>query len=432
MICENITTKNGHLHFNNFDVVDLAKKYGTPLYLMDENRIRKNVHAYKEALNKYFGDSALTLYASKACSFMYIYKIMMEENIGIDVVSSGELYTAEKSDFDLSKAYFHSNNKTDEDIRYGIEKNIGYFVVDNIEEALVIEKICGDLNKEQKILLRVTPGIDTHTYEADKTGKIDSKFGTAIETGQALTLVGEILKLKHVRLYGFHCHVGSQVFEEDVYERTSKIMIKFFSQVKETYNFETLEYDIGGGLGVRYVDDDPSFNLDTKIKILATCIKEECKKYNLNVPSFRIEPGRSIVADAGMTLYTVGTIKKIPGYKNYVSIDGGMTDNPRFALYGARYSCFLANKMNNLCNFKADLVGRCCESGDIIAKDIMFPSDVSRYDIVAVATTGAYNYSMASNYNRLPRPSIVMLKDDKDFLVVKRESLDDIIANDII
>lgn len=432
MICENIITKNGHLHFNNFDVVDLAKKYGTPLYLMDENRIRKNVHAYKEALNKYFGDSALTLYASKACSFMYIYKIMMEENIGIDVVSSGELYTAEKSGFDLSKAYFHSNNKTDEDIRYGIEKNIGYFVVDNIEEALVIEKICGDLNKEQRILLRVTPGIDTHTYEADKTGKVDSKFGTAIETGQALTLVGEILKLKHIKLYGFHCHVGSQVFEEDVYERTSKIMIKFFSQVKESYNFETLEYDIGGGLGVRYVDDDPSFNLDTKIKSLATCIKEECKKYNLNVPSFRIEPGRSIVADAGMTLYTVGTIKKIPGYKNYVSIDGGMTDNPRFALYGARHSCFLANKMNNLCNFKADLVGRCCESGDIIAKDIMFSSDVSRYDIVAVATTGAYNYSMASNYNRLPRPSIVMLKDDKDFLVVKRESLDDIIANDII
>ena len=431
MICENITTKDGHLYFNGFDVVELAKKYGTPLFIMDENRIRKNVNAYKDAFKKYFGDTALMLYASKACSFKYIYKIMADENVGIDIVSSGELYTAKSSGFDLSKAYFHSNNKTDFDIKYGIENDIGYFVADNIEEILVIEKICSELNKKQKILLRLTPGIDTHTYEADQTGKIDSKFGTAIETGQAIEIVGEILKLPHIDLCGFHCHVGSQVFEEDVYVRTSAIMLKFFADVKEKYSFETREYNIGGGFGVRYVDTDPYLDLDKKLKELAEYLKTECAKYNIKVPAFRMEPGRSIVANAGMTLYTVGTIKKIPGYKNYVSIDGGMTDNPRFALYGAKYTCYTANKMNEAPDFKADLVGRCCESGDIIAKNIMFPSSVSRYDTIAVATTGAYNYSMASNYNRLPRPAVVMLKDDKDFVVVKAETFDNIIQNDL-
>ena len=431
MICKNVTVKENELYFNNFKVSSLAKKYGTPLYLMDENRIRENINAYKTAFKKYFGESSLVLYASKACSFKYIYKIMSEENIGVDLVSSGELYTAMKAGFDLSKAYFHSNNKTDFDIEFGIKNNIGYFVADNIEEINIIENVCEKLGKTQKILLRLTPGIDTHTYEADKTGKVDSKFGTAIETGQALPLVGEILKLKHIDLKGFHCHVGSQVFEEDVYERTSKIMIEFFAEVKKKYNFETLEFDIGGGLGVRYIDTDPVLNIDKKLKDLAECISSECKKYNLKVPAFRMEPGRSIVADAGMTLYTVGTIKEIPGYKNYVSVDGGMTDNPRFALYGAKYTCLVANKMDEELNFKADLVGRCCESGDIIAKDIMFPKSIKRYDIVAVETTGAYNYSMASNYNRLPRPAVVMLKDDKDFVVVKKERLDDLIMNDL-
>lgn len=431
MICKNISVKGNDLYFNNFKVSDLAKKYGTPLYLMDENRIRENINSYKTAFKNYFGESALMLYASKACSFKYIYQIMKDENVGIDLVSSGELYTAKSAGFDLSKAYFHSNNKTDFDITYGIENGIGYFVADNIEEINVIERECAKLNKTQKVLLRLTPGIDTHTYEADQTGKIDSKFGTAIETGQALSLVGEILKLPHISLMGFHCHVGSQVFEEDVYLRTSKIMLKFFADVKEKYGFETLEYDIGGGFGVRYVDTDPVLHLDTKLKELSEYINEECKRLNINVPAFRMEPGRSIVADAGMTLYTVGTIKKIPGYKNYVSIDGGMTDNPRFALYGANYTCMVANKMNETLDFKADLVGRCCESGDIIQKDIMFPSSVKRYDTVAVATTGAYNYSMASNYNRLPRPAVVMLKDDKDFIVVKAETFENIILNDI-
>ncbi len=431
MICDNIKKLNNELYFADVKVTDLAKKYGTPLYIMDENKIRQKVNAYKNALKKYFGDDALTLYASKACSFKYIYKIMSEENIGIDIVSSGELYTAKAAGFNLANAYFHSNNKTDFDIKYGIENKVGYFVADNIEEINLIDEECKRLNTVQKVLLRVTPGIDTHTYEADKTGKVDSKFGTAIETGQAIEMVGNILKLNNIELCGFHCHVGSQVFEEDVYERTAVIMIKFFADVKEKYGFEAKIFDIGGGLGVRYIDNDKTLDIDKKIKELSECIKSECAKYKLSIPSFRMEPGRSIVADAGMTLYTVGSIKIIPGYKNYVSIDGGMTDNPRYALYRADYTCYTANKMDEISDFEADLVGRCCESGDIIKPKAIFPKSIKRNDIVAIATTGAYNYSMASNYNRIPRPAIVMIKDGKDFEVVKRESFENLIENDI-
>lgn len=431
MICDNIKKLNNELYFADVKVTDLAKKYGTPLYIMDENKIRQKVNAYKNALKKYFGDDALTLYASKACSFKYIYKIMSEENIGIDIVSSGELYTAKAAGFNLANAYFHSNNKTDFDIKYGIENKVGYFVADNIEEINLIDEECKRLNTVQKVLLRVTPGIDTHTYEADKTGKVDSKFGTAIETGQAIEMVGNILKLNNIELCGFHCHVGSQVFEEDVYERTAVIMIKFFADVKEKYGFEAKIFDIGGGLGVRYIDNDKTLDIDKKIKELSECIKSECAKYKLSIPSFRMEPGRSIVADAGMTLYTVGSIKIIPGYKNYVSIDGGMTDNPRYALYRSDYTCYTANKMDEISDFEADLVGRCCESGDIIKPKAIFPKSIKRDDIIAVATTGAYNYSMASNYNRIPRPAIVMIKDGKDFEVVKRESFENLIENDI-
>ena len=430
-ICKNIESKNNELYFAGLSVCELAKKYGTPLYIMDENRIRENINAYKTAFKKYFDDRALPLFASKACSFKYIYKIAADENIGIDVVSSGELYTAKMAGFNLSKAYFHSNNKTDFDIQYGIENNIGYFVADNIEELNVIESECTKQNKTQKVLLRVTPGIDTHSYDAVDTGKVDSKFGTAIETGQAIEIVGDILKLKHIELCGFHCHVGSQVFGEDVYVRTAKIMIKFFSDVKEKYRFETKIFDIGGGFGVRYVESDPHLDFDKKIKEIADTINEECKKYNLDVPAFRMEPGRNIVADAGMTLYTVGTIKIIPGYKNYVSVDGGMTDNPRYALYKSKYTCYTANKMDENLDFKADLVGRCCESGDIIMPETIFPSSIKRGDIVAVAITGAYNYSMASNYNRIPKPAVVMIKDKKDFVVVRAETLENIIGNDI-
>ncbi len=431
MICNNITVENGILHFAGQDTTKLAEQYGTPLYLMDEDKIREKCRAYKHAFEKHFGPSAQPLYASKACCFKRIYEIMREEGMGIDVVSSGEIYTALKAGFDLSQAYFHSNNKTDEDIRFAIENGIGYFVADNEEEVKAVEAEAARRGIRQKLLLRLTPGIDPHTYEAVATGKVDSKFGTAIETGQAAEIVKFTLAQPHVELMGFHCHVGSQVFEEDIFERAAVVMLEFIAEMKETIGFEAPMLDLGGGYGVRYVDTDPYLDIETKVGEVAAAIKETCARLGINVPEIHMEPGRSIVADAGMTLYTVGTVKKIPGYKNYVSIDGGMGDNPRFALYGSKYTCFVANKMNELCDFNCDLVGRCCESGDIIQEHIAVPSNVGRGDIVAVCTTGAYNYTMASNYNRLGRPPVVMLSGGENYVAVRRESFEDLCRNDV-
>ena len=431
MICNNITVENGILYFAGQDTTKLAAQYGTPLYLMDEDKIREKCRAYKHAFEKHFGPSAQPLYASKACCFKRIYEIMREEGMGIDVVSSGEIYTALKAGFDLSQAYFHSNNKTDEDIRFAIENGIGYFVADNEEEVKAVEAEAARKGIRQKLLLRLTPGIDPHTYEAVATGKVDSKFGTAIETGQAAEIVKFTLEQPHVELMGFHCHVGSQVFEEDIFERAAVVMLEFIAEMKEKLGFTAPMLDLGGGYGVRYVDTDPFLDIETKVADVAAAIKEACARLGIDVPEIHMEPGRSIVADAGMTLYTVGTVKKIPGYKNYVSIDGGMGDNPRFALYGSKYTCFIANKMDEICDFKCDLVGRCCESGDIIQEHIVVPSSVGRGDIAAVCTTGAYNYTMASNYNRLGRPPVVMLSGGESYVAVRRESFEDLIRNDV-
>ena len=431
MICDNITVKDGILQFAGQNTTELAAKYGTPLYLMDEDKIREKCRAYKHAFEKNFGPSAQPLYASKACCFKRIYEIMREEGMGIDVVSSGEIYTALKAGFDLSQAYFHSNNKTDEDIRYAIENGIGYFVADNEEEVKAVEAEAARKGICQKLLLRLTPGIDPHTYEAVATGKVDSKFGTAIETGQAAEIVKFTLAQPHVELVGFHCHVGSQVFEEDIFERAAVVMLEFIAEMRDTLGYTAKMLDLGGGYGVRYVESDPYLDIETKVGEVAEAIKEACARLNLEVPEIHMEPGRSIVADAGMTLYTAGTVKKIPGYKNYVSIDGGMTDNPRFALYGSSYTCFLANKMDEACDFECSVVGRCCESGDIIQEHVMMPASVGRGDIVAVCTTGAYNYTMASNYNRIGRPAIVMLSGGDNYVAVRRESFEDLCRNDL-
>ena len=430
MICSNISKKNNTLYFANVSTAEMAKKYGTPLYLMDEDKIRSNCRVYKNAMDKYFDGNAMPLYASKASSFKRIYEIIKEEGLGIDVVSSGEIYTALKAGMSLENAYFHSNNKTDWDIEFAIDNKIGYFVVDNSEELEVINETAGKKGIVQKILLRLTPGIDTHTYEAINTGKVDSKFGSAIETGQAEEITKYALSLKNIDLAGFHCHIGSQVFDSDTFFRSSEIMLSYMAEIKSKYNFEARELSLGGGYGVRYVETDPHIDIDENIKTVAERVKEYCKKFSLNIPKILMEPGRSIVADAGMTIYTVGTVKTIPGYKNYVSIDGGMTDNPRFALYGSEYTVLLANKVDENADFNCSVVGRCCESGDIIQENVMLPRPV-RGDLVAVCTTGAYNYSMASNYNRLPRPPIVMLSGGNDYVAVKRETLEDIISNDI-
>ena len=433
MICDNITVgQNGHLYFAGQDTVELAKQYGTPLYLMDEDKIRESCRVYTEAFKKHFGENARPLYASKANCFKRIYEIMREENMGIDVVSSGEMYTAIQAGYDLSRAYFHSNNKTDADIAYGMDNGIGYFVADNVEEIKAIEAEAARRGIKQKVLLRLTPGIDPHTYEAIATGKVDSKFGSAIETGQAEEITVFTLAQPHVELMGFHCHVGSQVFGEDIFERAAVVMLEFVADMKAKHGYMAPQLDLGGGYGVRYVESDPYLDVDTKVGQVAAAIKEACARLNIEMPEIHMEPGRSIVAAAGMTLYTCGTVKKIPGYKNYVSIDGGMPDNPRFALYGSSYTCLVANKMNEECDFVASIVGRCCESGDIIQEGVSVPSSVGRGDTVAVCTTGAYNYSMASNYNRLPRAPIVMLRGgNESYVAVRRESFADLCANDL-
>ncbi len=433
MICNNLTVnERGHLCLGGQDTVELTKKYGTPLYLMDEDRIRERCRTYLSAMKEAFGDSSLPLYASKAASFRQIYRIMKEEGMGVDVVSSGEVCTAVSVGFPMERAYFHSNNKTDADIDYAMKNGVGYFVVDNREELDAIEFFASKHSITQKILLRLTPGIDPHTYAAVNTGKVDSKFGSAIETGQADEITAYALSLTHIKLSGYHCHIGSQVFDSDTFLRAAAIMLDFANQMKEKYDLVIDELDLGGGYGVRYLDEHPEIDIRANILAVGEAVKAQCRALNYPMPAIRLEPGRSIVADAGMTLYTVGTVKQIPGYKNYVSVDGGMTDNPRFALYGSPYTVLLANRANDESKpFKCSVVGRCCESGDILQENVTLPANTTRGDILAVLTTGAYNYSMSSNYNRIPRPPVVMLCDGESYIAVKRETYEDICRNDI-
>lgn len=432
MICENLgINEQGHLTFGGFDTVELTKKYSTALYVMDEERIRANMRTYISAMKKYFGEKSLPLYASKAASFKRIYAIAKEEGMGIDVVSSGEIYTAKCAGFPLSMAYFHSNNKTDEDVEFAIENGVGYFVADNFEEVDAIDFFTKKHGICQKILLRLTPGIDPHTYEAVATGKVDSKFGSAIETGAAEKICRYALEKENIELVGFHCHVGSQVFDSEVYLAAAEIMFKFIADMKNKYGYTAKELNLGGGYGVRYTENDPVIDIAENIKLVSEKTKEMAERLGVEYPIIRMEPGRSIVADAGLTLYKVGSVKRIEGYKNYVSVDGGMTDNPRYALYKSAYTVLAANKMNEDCNFECSVVGRCCESGDIIQENVKLPESICRGDIIAVLSTGAYNYSMASNYNRVPRLPIVMVNGKDSYIAVKRESFEDIVRNDI-
>ncbi len=431
MLYDNIAVKDGRLFFAGSDTVKLAEKYGTPLYLMDEQKIRQNCRAYRTALESCACPGSYAVYASKACSFAGIYKIIAEEGLGADVVSPGEIFTAKKAGFPMERAYFQGNNKTDGDIAFAIDCGVGYFVCDNFEEIDALDRIAGEKGVKQKILLRVTPGIDPHTYDEVSTGKVDSKFGIAIETGQALEAVRLIMQKNNLVFEGIHCHVGSMVFDSDVFLRAADVMLGFVAEVKKVFDYQLKTLDLGGGYGVKYYQDQGEIDIPANIRQVAAHVAARSEDLGMPAPSLRLEPGRSIVADAGITLYTVGSVKKITGYKNYVSVDGGMTDNPRYALYGSRYTVYTANKAVFSDGITADLVGRCCESGDIIQPGVKFPADIGRGDTVAVLTTGAYNYSMASNYNRIPRPPIVILNRGGERIAVKRETLEDLVMNDL-
>ncbi|MBO6054728.1 MAG: diaminopimelate decarboxylase [Oscillospiraceae bacterium] len=431
-LCSNLSINaQGHLCFRGHDTLDLAAEYGTPLYLLDADRVRENCRIYLDTFLECFPAGSKPLFASKALSFTGIYRIMKELGMGIDVVSSGEIHTARNAGFDLSQAFFHSNNKTDEDISFAMDAGVGYFVVDNPEELLAIQAEAERRGIRQKVLLRLTPGIDTHTYEAVNTGKVDSKFGQAIETGQADAFTSLALAQPSLELKGFHCHVGSQVFTEDVFERAAEIMLRFIAHIRQTSGYSPAYLNLGGGYGVRYIEDDPHIDIPRKIRDVAAAVNKTCAELNIPVPAILMEPGRSIVADAGLTLYTAGSVKTIPGYRTYVAVDGGMSDNPRYALYGARYTCYNAGRMTVPYEMECSLVGRCCESGDIIQPFLRLPAETGRGDIMAVCTTGAYNYSMASNYNRIPRPPIVMLREGSHALAVRREQLADLTALDL-
>lgn len=430
-ICNNIgTNEKGNLTFAGFDTTELAKKYGTPLYLMDEDKIREKMRAYKSAMKNHFGEGAMPIYASKAASFKQMYRIAKSEGIGVDVVSGGEIYTALAAEYDISGAFFHGNNKTPEEIAFAIENGIGYFVADSLTELENINAEAARQGIRQKVLLRITPGIDTHTNKKIATGNVDSKFGVAIATGQAYEFVGAALGYKNIDLYGYHCHVGSQVFDAETFIDAVDIMMDFSAEVKRRYGYEGEILNLGGGFGVRYVASQPDLDIENSIREVGEVLTQKCKDLGMKKPKILMEPGRSIVADAGMTLYTVGTVKQITNFKNYVAIDGGMADNPRFALYDAEYTVVTANKAALPKHYRCTLVGKCCESGDIIQEDIHIAKP-EKGDIIAVLTTGAYNYSMASNYNRIAKPPVVMLSGGKDYVAVRRETPEDIIRNDV-
>ena len=431
-ICANVSRNlQGELCFAGVTVSSLAEKYGTPLYLYDEERIRERCRTYLSAVKSAFGDCGKVFYASKAASFKRIYEIMREEGMCTDVVSLGEIYTARAAGFPLENACFHSNNKTDHDIKVAIELGVGSFVVDNEEELLAIDRIAGEAGVKKNVLLRLTPGIDPHTYAAVATGKVDSKFGSAIETGQAENITRMALSLENIALRGFHCHVGSQVFDSDVYIRAAEVMLDFVADIYKKYGYLADELDIGGGYGVRYVDSHPEIDIAANIAEVGEFMKSYSASLGIKLPVIAFEPGRSIVADAGMTVYTIGTVKRIPGYKTYVSVDGGMTDNPRFALYQSPYTLHTAQEFSGVETELVSVVGRCCESGDIIQENVKMPKIVKRGDLLACLTTGAYNYSMASNYNRIPRPPVVMIRDGDSYLAVRRETPEDIFSLDV-
>lgn len=422
---------DGHLTIGGVDTLDIASEYGTPAYVLDEAEIRRACHSYKSALNLSYGSDSFPLYAGKALCCKYIYKIIEEEGLGADVVSSGELYTALSAGFPADRLYFHGNNKTHFDIEYAIKENIRCIIADNFDELDEIEATAEKYDKTVNVLLRVSPGIDSHTHRAVSTGMVDSKFGMAIATGQAMELVKYALNKKHINLEGLHCHIGSQIFEYTPFYDAAVVMINFLSEIRKNTGTTLRILNLGGGFGVRYVSEHREMDIPSAISKTSEFIKKISAEMNFPCPNIIMEPGRSIMASAGITLYTVGSVKEIKGFRNYVSIDGGMTDNPRYALYQSPYTAVIADHAADDASFECTIAGRCCESGDLIGENMMI-QNCKRGDILAVLTTGAYNYSMASNYNRIPRPPIIVVKNGKTFTAVRRESFEDIVKCDII
>ena len=420
----------GHLTIEGLDAVSLAREFGTPAYVMSENVVRTRCRTYLAAARQHFGADALPLFASKALSCVAIYQLMAEEGMGVDCVSAGELYTARAAGFPAGRIWFHGNNKTENDLLLALNMGVGTVVVDSREELAMLDALCRKRGVKQRILLRLSPGIDPHTHKAVITGNIDSKFGSAVATGAALAITKEALTKKNLFLAGFHCHIGSQIFESEPFCDAARIMLDFVAAVHTETGFLPEELNLGGGLGVPYTPYDPAVDYAAAVGEIAKAARAHAETLKLPLPRIILEPGRSLVADAGLTLYTVGSVKEIPGFRNYVSVDGGMPDNPRYALYQSHYTVTVANRAGEPRDYVATLAGRCCESGDLIGEGLPMEKPVAG-DIMAVLTTGAYNFSMASNYNRVPRPPLVFVRDGKARVVVRRETFDDLIERDL-
>lgn len=427
--CLSVNEK-GNLTIGGLDTIDLAEKYGTPLYVFDENQIRKNCRDYIKSIEDNYDGNGVVIYASKAFMCLEMCRICASENMGLDVVSGGELHTAIKAGFPTDKIFFHGNNKTKQELELALSNNVGRIIVDNITELEMLNNIAKAQGKTAKIMFRIKPGIDAHTHSFIRTGQIDSKFGFALETGEAMDAIKLAKTMENVELCGVHCHIGSNIFEVEPFELAGKVMVKFIAKIKQETGIEIQELNLGGGFGIKYLSSDKPVAYGDYMGRVANVVKNTCNELSLAVPKILIEPGRSIVGAEGITLYTVGNVKEIPDVRTYVAIDGGMTDNPRYIMYQSDYELLCANKANEPKTKVVTVAGKCCESGDLIQENTKL-QDVNVGDTIAVLSTGAYNYSMSSNYNRIPRPAAVMVKDGQARVIINRESYDDVIKNDV-
>lgn len=419
---------NGNLQIGGCDLIELAQKYETPLYVIDEKTLRQICKEYKQAFSSY--KKVKMMYASKAFMTKAIAKIIHSEGFGFDTVSGGEIYTVFKSGIDMSTVLFNGNNKSYDELKLALEVGVGRFSVDNFFELSLLNEIAKEENKQVNILLRITPGIECHTHEYIQTGHLDSKFGFDLtQVHEAIELLQE--QYTNLTLKGFHAHIGSQIFETKVYEDEIEILIKEISIIKEKYGIELSEINIGGGLGVKYTDSDLPPSIFTLGEIIINALNKNIEKYGIEAPTLIMEPGRSIISTSGVTLYTVGSSKQVPHGTKYVAVDGGMADNPRPSMYQAEYVAQVANKPDFECSQKVTIAGKFCESGDILIKDINLP-ELEEGDIICVFNTGAYNYSMASNYNRFKKPATVLVNNSQSDIIIYRETLDDLISHDTI
>ena len=422
--------EKGNLTVGGIDTTELAAEYGTPLYVMDEAVIRENCRRFKDSIDRFYGGQGRVCFASKAFSCMEMCRIIADEGLGLDVVSAGEMYTALKAGFPMEKVGFHGNNKTDEELALALDCGVGSIIVDNISELERLERIAAEKDKMPDIMLRIKPGIDAHTHAFVQTGQIDSKYGFALETGEAFEAVKKVISCERVNLIGLHCHIGSQIFDIAPFEEAASVMLRFIAKIKNELGFVIKGLNLGGGFGVKYVESDDPKPFEMYMEKVSEIVKTKCAEFGLEQPYIYLEPGRSIAASAGITLYTVGARKVIPNIRTYISVDGGMADNPRYILYQSEYTAVVANKASEEFSEKVSIAGKCCETGDLLSENMPLQHAESG-DIIAVLTTGAYNYSMSSNYNRLCKPAVVFVREGESRVAVKRETLDDIIRNDI-